>query len=50
MNAAPAMVTLHLKAARLPAVELLPAEPEALGHNLGQRLCQLHDNLREGSR
>ena len=49
MNAAPAIVTLHLKAARLLAVEMLLAEPEALGDDLEQLLYQLRDNLREDS-
>lgn len=49
MGAAPGMVTLHSKAARLLAVEVLLAEPEALGDDLGQRLCEFRDKLREDS-
>ena len=49
MDPAPGIVTLHLKAARLLAVEVLLAEPEDLGDDLEQRLYQLRDNLREVS-
>jgi len=47
MDAGPGMVTLHSKAARLLAVEVLPAGPEALGDDLEQQLCQLRGKLRD---
>jgi hypothetical protein len=49
MNAPPPIVTLHLKTARLLAVEVLLAEPEALGDDLEKRLYELRDSLQENS-
>ena len=48
MDATPGIVTLHTKAARLLAVEVLLSEPEALQDDvLEASLYNLRDKLRE---